>query len=165
MTTFTLSSPDFAYGANIPKHFEFDGFGCSGKNESPELRWTGAPAGTRSFAVTVHDPDAPTQSGWWHWLVIDLPADASGLDANVGAGKSLPAGARQIRNDFGALAWGGMCPPPGDKAHRYIFTVHALKVDKLEVPDEATAALTSYMIHGNTLGTASFTSLYGRPAA
>ena len=166
MAHFTLSSPDLTDGAAIPPHFEFDGFGCSGRNESPELAWQGAPEGTRSFAITVHDPDAPSQSGWWHWLVVDLPADTTALAANAGAKKSqqLPTGARQIRNDFGALAWGGVCPPPGDKAHRYVFTVHALKVEKLEIPDDATGGLASFMINANALGTASFTSLYSRPA-
>lgn len=171
MAVFTLTSPDLADGAAIPSHFEFDGFGCSGRNESPALTWQGAPEGTRSFAITVHDPDAPTQSGWWHWLVVDVPSTTKELVPNAGAAtkaggshKSLPAGARQMRNDFGAMGWGGVCPPPGDKAHRYVFTVHALKVDKLEIPDDASAALASYMINANALGTASFTSLYGRPA-
>lgn len=172
MPTFTLTSPDLSDGAAIPAHFEFDGFGCSGRNESPALEWHGAPEGTLSFAITVHDPDAPTQSGWWHWLVVDLPADANELKPNAGvatkkgggASMALPAGARQIRNDFGAIGWGGVCPPPGDKAHRYVFTVHALKVENLDIPDDASAGLTSYMINANALGTASFTSLYGRPA-
>ncbi len=170
MAHFTLNSPDLSDGAAIPSHFEFDGFGCSGRNESPALAWQGAPEGTLSFAITVHDPDAPTQSGWWHWLVVDLPADTTELKANSGAAKNggeadklLPAGARQIRNDFGAMGWGGVCPPPGDKAHRYVFTVHALKVDKLDIPDDATGGLASYMINANALGKASFTSTYGRP--
>lgn len=172
MTRFVLSSPDFTDGAAIPAHFEFDGFGCSGRNESPALAWQGAPEGTRSFALTVHDPDAPTQSGWWHWLVVDLPAGTHALAGNAGAVTRkggaqqtlLPAGARQIRNDFGALGWGGVCPPPGDKAHRYVFTVHALKVEKLDIPDDATGGLASFMVNANALATASFTSLYARAA-
>lgn len=173
MTTFTLSSPDLTNGAAIPQHFEFDGFGCSGRNESPALAWQGAPEGTKSFAITMHDPDAPSQSGWWHWLVVDLPADTQKLTPNAGAvakkgeaaHSALPAGARQMRNDFGAMGWGGVCPPPGDKSHRYLFTVHALKVDKLDIPDDATGGLTSFMINANALATASFTALYARPAA
>ena len=133
MTVFTLSSPDIPSGGTVPPHFEFDGFGCSGQNQSPILQWSGAPVGTQSFAVTVYDPDAPTGSGWWHWFVVDLPATTAQLVPNAGAqgGAGLPAGARQIRNDYGAFAWGGVCPPPGDKPHRYVFTVHALSVPQL----------------------------------
>ena len=162
--SFTLSSPDIKAGGTIPKSFEFNGFGCSGENKSPALKWSGAPKGTKSFAVTVYDPDAPTGSGWWHWMVINIPADVSGLPANAGAVNSttLPKGATQTRIDYGTNAWGGVCPPPGDKPHRYIFTVYALKTEKLDVPGDATAALTGYMIHANSLGKASFTARYGR---
>jgi hypothetical protein len=161
---FTLSSPEIKAGGAIPKSFEFNGFGCSGDNKSPALKWSGAPKGAKSFAVTVYDPDAPTGSGWWHWMVINIPANVNELPGNAGAlnSTSLPAGAVQSRIDFGVNAWGGVCPPQGDKPHRYIFTVHALKVDKLEVPADATAALTGYMINGNSLGKASFTAKYGR---
>ncbi len=164
MSTFTLSSPDIPSGGSVPQHFEFDGFGCSGRNESPLLRWSGAPEGTKSFALNVYDPDAPTGSGFWHWYVIDLPAEVQELAANAGAagGAGLPAGARQIRNDYGSYAWGGVCPPPGDKPHRYIFTVHALGVERIDVPDDAPAALTGFMVNANTLAKASFTATYGR---
>lgn len=164
MGTFTLSSPDIAGGGSIAPVFEFDGFGCSGQNRSPVLQWSGAPAGTRSFAVTVYDPDAPSGSGWWHWFVVDLPADTAQLAAHAGAqgGAGLPAPGRHIRNDYGAFAWGGMCPPPGDKAHRYIFTVHALGVDQLDIPADASAALAGFMVNANTLAKATFTATYGR---
>jgi Raf kinase inhibitor-like YbhB/YbcL family protein len=162
---FTLSSPELKPNAMMPKSFEFNGFGCSGENKSPALKWSGAPKGTKSFAVTVYDPDAPTGSGWWHWVVINIPADVSELPSNAGALNSttLPSGAVQGRTDYGSAAWGGTCPPPGDKPHHYIFTVYALKTDKLDVPADATAALTGYMIHANALGKASFTARYGRP--
>ena len=165
MVNFTLSSPDIASGGSIAQVFEFDGFGCTGQNRSPALQWSGAPTETRSFAVTVHDPDAPTGSGWWHWFVVDLPAATTQLAPDAGAqgGASLPAPARHIRNDFGAYAWGGVCPPPGDKPHRYVFTVHALSVDRLDVPDDASAALAGFTIHFNTLATATFTATYSRP--
>ena len=164
MTVFTLSSPDIPSGGTVPPHFEFDGFGCSGQNQSPILQWSGAPVGTQSFAVTVYDPDAPTGSGWWHWFVVDLPATTAQLVPNAGAqgGAGLPAGARQIRNDYGAFAWGGVCPPPGDKPHRYVFTVHALSVPRLDIPDDATAALAGFMVNAHTLAKASFTATYGR---
>lgn len=164
---FVLESPDIRAGHRIDPRFEFNGFGCSGENRSPALRWHGAPAGTRSFALTVYDPDAPTGSGWWHWVVVDLPAgvDALAPDAGAVGGAHLPEGARHIRTDYGQAGWGGMCPPPGDKPHRYVFTVHALRTDKLEIPADATAALAGYMIHANSLGQASFTATYGRPKA
>jgi len=161
---FQLTSPDIKAGGTIPQSFEFNGFGCSGENKSPALKWSGAPKGTRSFAVTVYDPDAPTGSGWWHWMVINIPADVNELAPDAGAvgGANLPRGALQTRIDYGVAGWGGVCPPQGDKPHRYIFTVHALKVDKLDVPADATAALTGFMINGNSLGKASFTARYGR---
>lgn len=161
---FTLSSPAIKAGGMVPKSFEFNGFGCAGDNKSPALKWSGAPKGTKSFAVTVYDPDAPTGSGWWHWQVINIPAEVSELAAGAGTVNSteLPKGAMQIRSDFGAPAWGGVCPPQGDRPHRYIFTVHALKTEKLDVPADATAALTGYMINANALGKASFTARYGR---
>jgi Raf kinase inhibitor-like YbhB/YbcL family protein len=163
---FTLSSPDIKANALIPQSFEYNGFGCAGENKSPALKWSGAPKDTKAFAVTVYDPDAPTGSGWWHWMVINIPAEVTELAANAGAegGANLPKGARHARIDYGVAGWGGFCPPPGDKPHRYIFTVHALK-DKLDVPADATAALTGYMINGNSLGSATFTAKYGRPKA
>ncbi len=161
---FELSSPEIKAGSTIPKSFEFNGFGCSGDNKSPALKWSGAPKDTRSFAVTVYDPDAPTGSGWWHWVVFNIPADVTELAANAGALNSttLPKGAIQGHSDYGSAAWGGTCPPQGDKPHRYIFTVYALKTDKIDVSADATAALTGYMIHANMLGKASFTATYGR---
>lgn len=166
-TDFELSSPDIKPGSMIDKRFEFNGFGCSGENKSPVLQWRGAPAGTQSFAVTVYDPDAPTGSGWWHWSVIDLPAEVHALAADAGAvgGAKLPAGAKHVRIDYGVAGWGGTCPPQGDKAHRYIFTVYALKTAKIEIPADATAALAGYMINANTLGKASFVAHYGRAKA
>jgi Raf kinase inhibitor-like YbhB/YbcL family protein len=161
---FKLSSPEIKANHMIPKRFEFNGFGCSGENKSPALKWSGAPKGTKSFAVTVYDPDAPTGSGWWHWVVINIAADVTELAPNAGAldSTTLPKGAVQGRNDYGTAAWGGTCPPQGDKPHRYIFTVYALKAGKLDVPADATAALTGFMIHANTLRKASFTAKYGR---
>ena len=161
---FKLYSPEIKANSMLPQRFEFNGFGCSGENKSPALKWNGAPKGTQSFAVTVYDPDAPTGSGWWHWMVINIPAGITELAAGAGVVNSttLPKGAVQNRIDYGVAAWGGPCPPQGDKPHRYIFTVYALKTDKLDVPVEATAALTGFMIHGNALDQASFTATYGR---
>lgn len=161
---FTLTSPSIKPGSTLTQAQVFNGFGCSGQNISPALKWSGAPAGTKSFAVTVYDPDAPTGSGWWHWVVINLPADSTGLAEGAGAveGNALPAGARHGRTDFGSAGFGGACPPPGDKPHRYIFTVYALKADKIDVPADASAALVGYMLNANKLATASFTAKFGR---
>jgi Raf kinase inhibitor-like YbhB/YbcL family protein len=164
---FQLESPDIRPNATIAKRFEANVFGCSGENKSPALKWSGAPKDTKSYAVTVYDPDAPTGSGWWHWSVIDIPASVTELKADAGnaSGANLPPGARQVRIDYGTAAWGGMCPPPGDKPHRYVFTVHALKTDKLDIPADATAALAGFMINANALGKASFIAKYGRAQA
>ena len=161
---FTLTSPDIKPGAMMSKKFEFNGFGCSGENKSPVLKWSGAPKDTRSFAVTMYDPDAPTGSGWWHWSVVNIPAGTTELPADAGAvgGGNLPKGASNVRTDFGVAAWGGACPPEGDKPHRYIFTIYALKTDKLEIPADATAALAGFMVNANAIGKASFTARYGR---
>ena len=161
---FTLTSPTVKPGAKLPQAHVFNGFGCSGKNVSPALKWSGAPKDTKSFAVTVYDPDAPTGSGWWHWVVVNIPATATELPEGAGTadGKALPAGSTQVRTDFGAPGFGGACPPKGDKPHRYIFTVYALKADKLDVPADGPAALAGFMINANKLGSATFTARYGR---
>ena len=163
--SFQLQSADIVPGQAIAQTFAFNGFGCTGQNTSPALSWSNPPAGTKSFALMVHDPDAMTGgAGFWHWVVVNLPASASALARGAGAadGRALPDTARQIATDFGAPGWGGPCPPTGDKAHRYMFTVYALKVDKLDLPANATASLSGFMINANALGKASFTSIYGR---
>jgi Raf kinase inhibitor-like YbhB/YbcL family protein len=129
---FKLTSPDIKAGGMIDKKFEFNGFGCAGENKSPALKWSGAPKDTKSFAVNVYDPDAPTGSGWWHWYVVNIPADVTELKMDAGAvgGANLPKGATNVKIDFGTAGFGGVCPPQGDKPHRYIFTVQALKIAK-----------------------------------
>ncbi len=159
---FDLTSPDVKTGHPMNEEQEYKGFGCKGGNLSPELNWKGAPAGTLSFAVTVYDPDAPTGSGWWHWVVYDIPATTTGLPAGAVLKAALPAGAKQGRNDYGERNFGGACPPAGDKPHHYIFTVHALKVDKLNVPEDASPALIGFMVHANRLGLAKLTATYSR---
>ena len=162
--SFTLSSPTIKPGSMLTEAQVFKGFGCEGKNTSPALKWSGAPSGTKSYAVTVYDPDAPTGSGWWHWVVYNIPASATELPEGAGGadGKGLPAGTAQGRTDFGSAGFGGACPPKGDKPHRYIFTVHALKTDKIEVPADASAALVGFMLNANRLAKASFEARYGR---
>ncbi len=161
---FDLTSPDkdVKTGHPMTRVQEYKGYGCNGDNLSPALEWKNAPAGTRSFAVTVYDPDAPTGSGWWHWVVYDIPRTATGLPAGAGTLAALPAGAKQGRNDYGEHNYGGACPPAGDRPHHYVFTVYALKVDKLNVPDDASAAAIGFNIQSNRLGLAKLTTTYSR---
>lgn len=161
---FTLESPDLVPGARLKPAQVYRGYGCEGGNQSPDLAWHGAPAGTRSFAVTVFDPDAPTDHGWWHWAIYDIPAQVTALPAGAGnpARGLAPAGSSQAINDFGTPGFGGACPPAGDKAHRYVFTVYALKVERLELPANAKAAEANRRIGANALGKASLTATYSR---
>jgi Raf kinase inhibitor-like YbhB/YbcL family protein len=138
----------------------FNGFGCTGGNTSPQLAWSGAPAGTKSFALTMYDPDAPTGSGWWHWIVVNMPATTTKLDAGA-SGKNMPAGAQELRTDFGKPGYGGPCPPPG-APHRYIFTIYALNVEKLDLDAQSSGAMAGFMINQNKLAKAAFTATYGR---
>ena len=159
---FTLKGTDVRPGKMIPEVHVMDQFGCTGGNKSPQLSWQGAPKGAKSFVLTVYDPDAPTGSGFWHWVVYDIPPNVTELPEGIGNGSALPAGAKEGRTDVGKPGYIGPCPPVGDKAHRYVFTVYALKVEKLEVPDDATAALIGFMTHGNQIGKTTFTALYKR---
>lgn len=161
---FELHSPDFTDETPIPERNVFSGFGCTGANQSPALSWTEPPAGTRSLAVTIYDPDAPTGSGWWHWVVFNLPADTRGLPAGAGDPEkpTLPAGAVQSRTDFGTPGYGGPCPPQGDKPHRYVVTVHALKVDNLPLLADTSGAMVGFNLNAVSLGKATLTARYGR---
>ncbi len=162
---FTLTSPDLPAGRPLPAAQVFNSFGCSGGNVSPRLEWTNPPAGTKSFAVTVYDPDAPTGSGWWHWVLFNLPATATVLEAGAGrpGSSKAPRGtAVQSQTDFGVPGFGGACPPEGDKPHRYVFTVHALKVEALPLDAKATGAMVGYYLGQHTIAKASFTRTFGR---
>lgn len=174
---FTLASADLASGT-FDNKFVLNGFGCSGGNVSPALEWENLPAGTKSLSLQVHDPDAPTGSGFWHWGVYNIPITATGLAQGAGnSPDTLPAPAFGGTTDFqdtGATGgngnYGGPCPPAGDKPHRYNFTLYALAVDDVQkaggIPKTGTAALYSFVLNkglgSNLLGTASFTAVYGR---
>lgn len=159
----TLTSSDIAEGKTIDDKYVYNGMGCTGKNASPELKWDGAPADTKSFAVTVYDPDAPTGSGWWHWIIYDLGGFSTGVPTGMGSGAvGIPEHAKQAMNDFGTANYGGPCPPVGNKAHRYVFTVYALKVEKLDVPANASAAMIGFALNANALAKAEITATYGR---
>ncbi|UTH74368.1 kinase inhibitor [Chromobacterium sp. IIBBL 290-4] len=160
---FKLVSANIAEGQSLSLKQVYRGFGCEGGNVSPQLSWSGAPAGAKSFAITAYDPDAPTGSGWWHWTVVNLPANVHSLPEGAGSiGGKLPAGAVQGRTDFGESRFGGACPPVGDKPHRYQFTVWALKTDRLPVDANASGALVGYMLNANALAKATLTATYGR---
>ncbi len=160
--TFTLTSSDL--GGQATKAEEFNGFGCTGEYQSPQLSWENAPEGTQSFAITMYDPDAPTGSGWWHWLVFDIPANVNELVSNAGnpALNLAPNGAIQSVTDYGAKGYGGPCPPEGHGLHQYIITVHALKADKLGLDENTNAAIVGYYLGNNTLAKASIVAYYQR---
>ncbi len=156
-----LTSPTFADGAATPESMVYRGFGLEGGNGSPELQWSDVPAGTKSFAIVVHDPDAPTSGGFYHWAMFDIPGDARELSA--GAGARGGSGAAVLgHNDFGEKGYSGMCPPPGPQ-HRYTFTLHALDVPSLGLDENATGALVEFVAGAHTLGKASLTGTYARP--
>ncbi|GAB7538882.1 YbhB/YbcL family Raf kinase inhibitor-like protein [Burkholderia sp. 22PA0106] len=164
MAEFRLRTHAFPEGGLMPKAQEYNhaGFGVDGGNTSPALTWEGVPAEAKSLAITVYDPDAPTGSGFWHWVAVNLPVGTTALPENAGAAGSttLPAGTVQVRNDYGDEGFGGAAPPRGDAAHRYIFTVHALKVDSLPITPDTTNAVARFMIHLNQVASASYTGLY-----
>ena len=160
---FTLTSPDIANGKKMSDAQIFNSFGCSGQNISPALSWSNVPAGTKSFALLMHDPDAPTGSGWWHWIAYNIPADATSLPSGAGDPKKhlMPGATVQGRTDFGTPGYGGPCPPPGTP-HHYYFRLYALKVPKLDLPADATAAFVSFNVKANSLGKAELLGLFGR---
>lgn len=160
----TLSSQDIAQGEFMTKSQEFNGFGCSGGDISPHLKWSNAPKGTKSFAITAYDPDAPTGSGWWHWQVVNIPMTLMEIQSGAGDTKTniAPIGSTQIQNDYGNRGFGGACPPEGHGVHHYRFTVHALSVEKLELPEDASGALAGYMISAHTIESSTIESLYKR---
>jgi Raf kinase inhibitor-like YbhB/YbcL family protein len=166
---FRLTSPDLPSGRFILEQYVANEFGCHGGNQSPALQWSGAPEGTKSFAVTMYDPYKPPVSGWWHWIVYDLPATTVGLPRQAGAagGAGLPSGAKQGLPDGDAPQphYYGPCPDQGDPPHHYVITVYALSVDHLDVPSTATAADVDYVIAGKMIGKASIMRPYLRPPA
>jgi len=158
---FTLSSADLTDGGKIGPRQIFNDAGCNGPNRSPSLTWRNAPAGTRSFAITVFDRDAPGR-GWWHWAVANVPANVTSLPENASASGALrKLGAIEARNDFSVDGYGGPCPPPGNP-HHYIITVYALRIDTLPLAQGRPAALFDREISGSTLGSAKLTVTYGR---
>lgn len=160
--TFSLTSKTL--GGNATPMEEFNGFGCTGENKSPQLSWQNAPEGTKSFAITMYDPDAPTGSGWWHWVVFDLPVNTNSLAAGAGNPSKglMKKGAIQSVTNYGTPGYGGPCPPENHGIHQYVITVHALKVANLGLDKNTNPAIVGYNIWNNTIAKASIVTYYER---
>jgi Raf kinase inhibitor-like YbhB/YbcL family protein len=160
----TVTSQTFKHGRTLPQSALFDGMGVGGDNRSPHLAWSGAPENTKSYAVILHDPDAPTGTGFFHWVVYNIPATVTELGEDAGAtgGNGLPVGAGHGHTDFGATGYGGAAPPPGHGPHRYNFHVYALDVPSVEAGEGTTAALLRFMMRGHVVGEGVLTGVYER---
>lgn len=160
MTQFTLTSTDFNQDQLMGAEFQADHPDCA----SSQLSWSGAPAGTKGYAITVHDPDAPTGgAGWWHWMVLVLPAEMTELARGAGRadGHGLPTGVRQMRHDGGGVGYMGCMPPEGER-HRYVHTVYALDTDHIDLAADATTSMAGFLINAHSLGKASTQHLFER---
>lgn len=164
VSALTLMSKDIAQATPLDNAQVFQGFGCKGDNISPELSWSNVPKGTKSFALMAYDPDAPTGSGWWHWQMVNISSEVNQIRGGAGDinKKIAPEGSRQLKNDYGVLGYGGACPPEGDGIHRYQFTLHALSVEHLDLPEDPSGALTGYMVNAHTIASATIEATYQR---
>lgn len=160
---FTLESTTFKNGEFLPQKTAFDGFDCGGQNILPNLKWSNAPAGTKSFVITKYDPDAPTVSGFWHWGIYNIPSSVTEIAEGANQSGALPAGSSQMFTDYGSIGYGGSCPPKGDKPHHYHYTVYALDVEKLELtPATTTGAFLMFNLRSHILAEAKITGMYER---
>ncbi|MHB1515188.1 MAG: YbhB/YbcL family Raf kinase inhibitor-like protein [Acidiferrobacteraceae bacterium] len=159
---FTLASRDFTNNGFVSRRYEYRGFGCHGQNVSPELSWTGAPRGTTTFILTVFDRSAVrlTKSGWWHWVVFNIPVSVHRLPEDASL-RGLPRGAVEGRTDYGRIGYGGPCPPKGGPAHQYVFTLYAL-TRRLSLSAGATGAEVTYMARQDAIGRAHLVARFKR---
>lgn len=161
---FTVTSKDVTEGAGLANAQVSGLMGAGGDDQSPELTWSDFPSETKSFAVTVFDPDAPTASGFWHWAVADIPASVTSLPAGAGGDPGeLPTGAVTLANDASMKRFVGAAPPPGHGPHRYIIAVHAVDVESLDLPDGATPAFLGFNLFSHAIGRATLTGTYELP--
>ena len=156
----SLQSNDIRDGQTLSHAQVYNGFGCTGENISPHLSWKNLPEGTKSLALTLYDPDAPTGSGWWHWVAFNIPVDVKNIDSGASL-SSMPQGTVESLTDFGSVGFGGACPPKGDKPHRYILTLFALDIEKLDLDETASGAKVGYFLNMHTIEKASITATYG----
>jgi Raf kinase inhibitor-like YbhB/YbcL family protein len=163
VASFDVTSDDIADGETLSQAQVANFMGYSGENKSPQLSWSGFPTATKSFAITVHDPDAPTGSGFWHWLAVNIPADVTDLATGAGSTNpdELPDGVLQSRNDAGTVGYVGAAPPSGDLAHRYVHTVHALDVERLDVDANSSAAIVGFNLRFHTIARAQIVPVFG----
>lgn len=158
---FELKSTDVKNGGTLKIEQVYNGFGCEGKNISPELSFHNVPKDAKSLALTVYDPDALTGSGWWHWVVFNIPVDTKGLSAGA-SGTGMPKGAIESITDYGTTGFGGACPPAGVKPHRYIFTLWALNTEKLDLDEKASGAKVGFFLNSHKIATAKIEAKFGR---
>ncbi|MCU1659732.1 MAG: hypothetical protein JWO57_4388 [Pseudonocardiales bacterium] len=161
--SFSVTSSDLEHGQPQDEKHAYSGAAENAANASPQLSWSGFPEPTKSFVVTCFDPDAPTPSGFWHWILVDLPVGTTSLDTNAGAaGAALPGNAFHVRNDWGSKDYGGAYPPDGDRPHRYYYVVHAVDVESLGVDSGATPAVVSFNLAFHTLARAELVATFQR---
>ncbi|MEM9525150.1 MAG: YbhB/YbcL family Raf kinase inhibitor-like protein [Bacteroidota bacterium] len=159
MAGFTLSSSQFQ--GQVPKAQVYHDFGAGGDNKSPELSWSGAPEGPKSYLLICHDADAPGPGGWWHWCAFNIPATTTSLAEDASA-TGMPAGSVQVKNSYGSVGYGGACPPPGDQAHLYQMTLYALDTAALELDENVSPAMVLFVADANVIGKAGLTAFYAR---
>lgn len=156
--TFFVSSTSFKNNETLKNEQVYNGYGCSGDNISPDLKWTNAPKDTKSFAIVAHDPDAPVENGWYHWIIINIPKDK----IEIKKGERIISPAKELITSFDTKGYGGACPPVGHGTHHYNFNVYALNVERIDIPDNISPKEAHDMIKNKSIAKAAITALYQR---